>query len=1374
MRWRVSQTEISTRASARTESQMADLTDRLLNQPAGKLALLGAHLRATPHQSFTSEPLAIIGLGCRLPSASTPDEYWHMLVSGRDGITEIPRARWDVDAYYDPDPQTPGKSYSKWGGFLDKVDEFDAAFFGISPREALHMDPRQRILLETTWEALENAGQAPDHLAGTDTGVFIGHMVGDYYGLEAGNLSGTDAYAGTGTLDSILANRLSYVLNLQGPSLAVDSACSSALVALHLACQSLRQGECGMAIAGGVNLILSPEMHVMGAKALLLSPDGRCKTFDRRADGFVRGEGCGIVIVKRLADALAASDNILAVIRGIAVNQDGRTNGISAPNGLSQQRVIRRALQNALLEPSRVTYVETHGTGTAVGDAIEFEALADVYGRTSPEGPCYLGAVKTNIGHLEGAAGIAGVIKMVLCLQQRCIPRNLNFRDINPHVALEPTRLRLPLEVLPWSMATGPRAGAVSSFGLGGTNGHVILEEAPAVTVRPSVERPLHLVTLSGKDERAVRELAQRYDAFLQKHGAVSLPDLAFTANAGRCHFSHRAGIMAGNVDELRAGLGRIRGIGTREPVPQVAFLFSGDAGEGVTGGRELYDTQPQFRRAVDECRRAGAGAESELFVLEYALAELWRSWGVRPAMVLGDGVGRWVAACVDGSLSLEEGLGRAAAGRDVVAEPLATRVLRLHEQGCNVFLEIGPRPILIDIGRQIVGDPATLWLPSLEPPRSEWHRLLESLAQLYERGVAVDWAGFDRDYARRKMALPTYPFRRQRYWLSESPRPARHDGPPMPAPAAWVHRLEWRPQPRLAVAPHGDPGDWLIIEEGKGLGGNLAERLGGFGQRAVVGGDPRRAPSGQYRGVVYLCGDRDAPDVSSRAEALSVGLLHLVQGLTRYAVAPRLWVVTQGSQAVTGAETICVDQAPLWGLARSVRLEHPELQCVSVDLPDEASCLDDLVAEMLSPGESQVAYREGGRYVARLVRDPGEQAPRTPSIQKDGSYVITGGLGALGLEVARHLVDQGARHLVLAGRTGRLEESILEELSGRGASVRVVAADVGRPEDVATLIEAAQVMGPLRGIVHAAGVLDDGILANQTPERFAAVLTPKVRGGWNLHHQTQGLALDFFVCFSSMASLLGASGQGNYAAANAFLDALAHHRRARGLAGLSINWGPWAEVGMAARLRSRLQAHGERLMDPGFGVRMLMRAIGHGPAQLGIMQVDWAEYAQTYPAPEYLERLLDRSVESISTAPPVSTLMQRLRSAPADGRRELLEDFVQAQAALVLGHPQAAVPRRQGFADLGMDSLGSLDLRTRLERALECRLPTTIAFDHPNVEALSAHLMGEVLQTTFRDTPAEERADPAVGSDLEHLTREEIAALLARELSSAENDPSP
>jgi acyl transferase domain-containing protein/acyl carrier protein len=776
-----------------------------------------------------------------------------------------------------------------------------------------------------------------------------------------------------------------------------------------------------------------------------------------------------------------------------------------------------------------------------------------------------------------------------------------------------------------------------------------------------------------------------------------------------------------------------------------------------------MYETQPAFRRAVDQCASVPDRSEFALFALEYALAELWRSWDIQPMVCLGDGVGACVAECVSGVLSLEDGLRNCAIATADTKESLAARIRSLHEQGCNVFVEIGPRPMLIDVGRLAVTDPGVLWLPSLDPTRSEWQQMLESLAALYERGAMVDWSGFDREYRRCKVALPTYPFQRQRYWLQP-----REDVPPELV-TDLLYRLEWRPKPLESRAAPAHSDNWLIVEPRRELGDDLSQRLSKYGQRAMVAGEFHLPPESPYRGVVYLCSVSEESYTPGEAEAQSIGLLHLVQALSRSGSAARLWLVTRGSQAVTGAETIHAAQAPLWGLARTVRLEHPEFQCVSVDLAPETENLDQLVAEMLSPGESQIAYRNETRYVARLVRDHGKPELPSPRIREDGCYLVTGGLGALGLDVARYLVDQGARQLVLAGRSGRGGDSAVEELRASGVSVQLVQADVARTDDVARLITTCQALGPLRGIVHAAGVLDDGILENQTAVRFARVTAPKIRGAWALHVQTQSLPLDFFVCFSSMAALLGSPGQGNYAAANAFLDALAHHSRARGLPGLSINWGPWADVGMAANLHSRLQAHGEGMIDPALGVHMFTRALARGPAQIGVMRVDWTQYAATYPAPEFLEMLLDQSEASRPGAGPGPALIERLRAAPVDRRQELLEEFVQSQVAIVLGHPTHAVSRTRGFADLGMDSLASIELRTHLEQALDCRLPTTLAFDYPNVEALSEHLVEQVIPIRFHDNTAARRADPSGVSSLDHLTRDDIAALLASELSTLE-----
>ena len=403
---------------------------------------------------------------------------------GRDAISEEPTDRWSRDRAHEYSP--------RFGGFLDGVDRFDAPFFAITPREAESMDPQQRLLLEVAWEALENAGQAPDGLAGSQTGVFVGISSSDYSLAQFRDSALNTAYTGTGNAHSIAASRLSYFLDLRGPSLAVDTACSSSLTAVDTACQSLRAGRCQLALAGGVNMILSPELTATFTQAGMLAPDGRCKTFDAAADGYVRGEGCGVVILKRLQDALRDEDNVLAVIRGTATNQGGRSNGLTAPNGLAQQAVIRQALADARVGPYQIGYVEAHGTGTPLGDPIEFSALKTVLLETpasvTPVDPCFIGSVKTNIGHLEAAAGIAGLIKVVLALQREAIPPHLHLETLNPKIDLGGSSLSIPGELKPWPHGSRQRFAGVSSFGFGGTNVHVILEEAPA----PAPTRPVH------------------------------------------------------------------------------------------------------------------------------------------------------------------------------------------------------------------------------------------------------------------------------------------------------------------------------------------------------------------------------------------------------------------------------------------------------------------------------------------------------------------------------------------------------------------------------------------------------------------------------------------------------------------------------------------------------------------------------------------------------------------------------------------------------------------------------------------------------------------------------------------------------------------
>jgi len=548
--------------------------------------------------------------------------------------------------------------------------------------EAASLDPQHRLALEVSWEAIENAGCNPAALAGTPTGVFLAMSNCDYGRMVFSKIEAIDAYSSTGNIFSVAAGRISYTLGLTGPCLAVDTACSGSLVALHLAAQSLRLGECRLALAGGVNLILSPEVNINFSKSRMMASDGKCKTFDAAADGYVRGEGCGVVVLKRLSDALADGDPIRALIRGSALNQDGRSGGLTVPNGQAQQAVIRQALASGGVRPEEIDYVEAHGTGTSLGDPIEAHALAATLGEgRNAEHPLVIGSVKTNLGHLESASGVAGLIKVVLSLEHEEIPRHLHFQRLNPHIDWGGVAVEIPVEGRGWKRGERKRLAGVSSFGFSGTNAHVIVEEAPARAARGAgVERPLHILTVSARSAEALRELRQCYGEQLGKR-PEEVGDFCFTAGAGRAHFGHRVAVIGASAEELQGKLKAAEEtvVSARDGLRPV-FLFSGQGSQYAGMGKQLYETNKVFREAIEECEEGLSkemevglrellwGSKSEeleqtrntqpaLFAIEYALAKMWRSWGVEPGAVLGHSIGEYVAACVAGVYSLQEGL---------------------------------------------------------------------------------------------------------------------------------------------------------------------------------------------------------------------------------------------------------------------------------------------------------------------------------------------------------------------------------------------------------------------------------------------------------------------------------------------------------------------------------------------------------------------------------------------------------------------------------------------------------------------------------------------------------------------------------------------
>jgi 8-amino-7-oxononanoate synthase len=2135
------------------------------------------------------EPIAVIGIGCRLPGANNPQEFWKLLHDNVDAITEVPSSRWDLDVFYDPDPTQPHKMSTRWGGFLENVDRFDPTFFGITPREANTIDPQQRLILEVAWEALEDAGQVPQQLSGSKTGVFIGISSHDYSSLVTSN----DPYALTGNVNCIAANRISYVFNFRGPSLAVDTACSSSLVAVHLACQSLWNQESMLALAGGVQVILSPDLSVSFSKAGLLSPDGRCKTFDAKANGYVRSEGAGTVLLKPLSQAQQDGDRIYAVILGTAVNQDGRSNGLSAPNPEAQEAVVREAYQRAGVSPGQVQYVEAHGTGTKLGDPMELKALGAVLSEGRVAGDrCAVGSVKANLGHSETAAGITGFIKVALALKHQQIPASLHFQDPNPYIDFDGLQLRVQQTLEPWPYREGAAIAGINSFGFGGTNAHVVLQEAPRQTAQfkySAVHRPWHVLTLSAKSEPALRALSAQYQTLLAENPMLSVADVCHAANLRRSQFKHRLVAIGSSSAEVQAqlaaftaGENEISGLLERQvtgkKAPRVAFLFTGQGSQYVGMGRALYETQPTFRKILDRCDEIlrselkisllsvlypeaegpspideTAYTQPALFALEYALAQLWMSWGITPAVMMGHSVGEYVAACIAGVFSLEDGLKLIAArGRlmqalppngamvsvlaeeakvaamvqrygdsvadsgcvaiaaingpqsivisgaqatvDAIVAELETEGIKtkplqvshafhsplmepmlaefaqvaseiayarprmsiisnltgdligaeiatpeywclhvrqpvkfaasmetLQRQDYRVFLEIGPKPVLLGMGRTCLPEGDHLWLPSLRPGQLDWQQMLQTLGTLYLHNADVDWAGFEQDYARQWVDLPTYPFQRQRYWWADEELKAGSKSPSVLAPSTqqmlhpllgfqlplagtselryesqlsarspaylqdhcvlqqpvlpasayvemaaaaavqvfqdspwqiediaieqplllhdkdrstiqiqltpeglssygfqifslpreldpaqpasvrhatgkivfcqnsappeasaleqiqadcpeaieitayyrqlqtrglhygpsfqgiqqlwrgehqalgriqlpqtqvteangytlhpalldacfqvlgaadldrhetflpvglarlqvfsraahdavwchvqlrafdaaqicadldlfdaagvkvaalegftlrsvkrrmlqrlleqavdfkqWLYEIIWQPSPRAALPAKEtlegrSPKTWLIFADAQGVGAQLSRQLQAQGESCLLAfADTRfeRVDAQTYRvnpanpedfrllfqdilsgesslaGVVHLWSLAESPEPPSSTADLNASqlqgcgsALHLVQALGQasFSESPRLWLVTQGAQSMGAADpTPQMQQSSLWGLGRTIALEYPDLHCVRLDLDSSPNNWDAIMTDLRWPdGEDQIAYRQGDRHVARLVRhEPSQNGPlqrpdsaafalkissygilenlmlapssrRAPGrgeveiqveaaglnfrdvlnalgmlqaylaqmgltnaadvpfggecagrvvalgegveglkigdeviaanaigsmasfvtvpaqcvvckpehlsaaeaatvstafltayyglhhlakiqagdrvlihaaaggvgqaavqlaqragaqvfataspakwdflhamgveqtfnsrtlefaaeilaltdgqgvdivlnslngdfipknlevlasngrfieigklgiweesevraqradvsyfpfdllevslqnpalftsmlrdliqafdlrqlqplphqvfpieeavsafrhmaqakhrgkvvlsvaehpptkgiVQDDSTYLVTGGMGALGLQLAYWLVEQGAKTLVLTGRSVPSEsaQQVIERLEQKGVQVRAIQADIAQPSDVQALFKTIEEsLPPLRGVVHAAGLLEDGVLQGQTWERFERVMAPKVAGAWNLHTQSLDLPLDFFVCFSSVAALLGSPGQGNYAAANAFMDGLTHHRRSLGLPGLSLNWGPWGGAGMAAELNdrdaARLALSGITPLDPDLALEALEAMLTQDAPQIGVVNIEWAKFLDQISngtVPPFLEQVAS-AVEA--GAQSYSAFRLQLDAAPVEERLALLTQHVQSQIAKVMGlSSPEEVELDRSFTDLGMDSLMGMEMKSRLQASLNCSFPITLAMDYPTVGSLIAYIDREVL----------------------------------------------
>ena len=1245
----------------------------------------------------TVEPIAIIGLGCRFPGgADSPSAYWTLLDNATDGTCDVPRARWTVDESPATAPAQRGTSRVRRGGFLPTIDTFDATFFGISPREARAMDPQQRLLLETAWHALEHAGMAPTSLYGSATGVFVGVTCFDHALRLGANMELLGPYAGTGSALNMIPGRLSFLLGLRGPSLAIDTACSSSLVALHIACQSLRAAECEQAIVGGVHLMLSPDVMTSFAQAHMLSPDGWCKTFDARADGYARGEGCGVVVLKRLSAAQDAGDRILGVIRGSAVNQDGPSGGLTVPSGPAQQAVMQRALSQAGLTPDAVDYVEAHGTGTALGDPIEIDALAATYGTTrGRENPLLVGSVKTNIGHLEPAAGMAALAKVLLSFAHGQIPAHRHITQLNPHVAWQASGIDIVTTARPWPVRSRASRAGISAFGFSGTNAHVVVEAPAHVSATPGMPatRP-QLLCLSAKSDEALRRLSaawQRQLAASAEQETADFPAACWTARAGRAHFAHRLALVASTP-------------------------------------REALDILTAWNR--------------------------------------GD-----AARCVHGVVAA------AAYGPELLAASArAAATLALPDATANGLA-------------------------------------LADLAAAYVSGADIDWRAPQWGRPSAPVDIPLYPFTPERHWLDLPSDTA--EATPTVTPDLASYTVAWVPDQQLTLASRplaSRPLAGRVITV-VGEDAQLVSRL--VANAVHAGATIRPVPSGQGLGdgmsrrtctdyiVLPATRDRaetgDAPSDDSVVELLTIAQTAISDA--RRSGAPhapaRCWVVTRGvaacdvaseRQSLASTNWPPMADAARAAAARVVALEHAEHFGRVIDLPTErdgAREADWILRELQREAiDDAVAYRGEHCYVPRLRLRATHVADRTVNVRHDRSYLVTGGFGALGLQVAAALAKAGAGRLLLVGRTGTTDASgtqALQALTDTGTTVVPIRADVtdaaAMRDVLATHDDPAR---PLAGVFHAAGLGGVRALSELTAPEVRAVLHPKLRGAWVLHDITKHLPLDHFVLFSSIAGVWGSRGQLHYAAANAALEALAQHRHRQELPALAISWGPWQGSGMTSPdAAALLQRIGVQALPADHATAWLLNGLSLPDAHVIVAAMDWPRFRGSYEArgPKGLLTELPGNVaadapERARDVHRASSWAQTIGDALPAQRTRLIAQAMEVAVREVLGWPSTtAVASDHGLFELGVDSLAALDLKTHLERLLGVALPATLIFQYPTIDALTAFVEGVLapdrIESVADVAVAAHAREPRATDLVDALSDDEADALLRQTLEA-------
>ncbi|BAZ43873.1 polyketide synthase type I [Chondrocystis sp. NIES-4102] len=1448
------------------------------------------------------DAIAIIGMDGRFPGAKNITEFWDNLKHGRESITHLSEQELLHSGVDKKTINNP--NYVKAGAFLDDIDRFDASFFGYNPQTASSLDPQHRLFLESAYNALENAGYNPDNYPGK-IGIFAGVGWNNYL---LSNLKGDEDFWQTalgyqtviGNDKDFLTTRISYLLNLKGISLDIQTACSTSLVATAMGCQSLLTYQSDMVLAGGVSIASLKKIGYLYQTGGILSPDGHCRAFDAQAQGTVPGSGVGVVVLKRLEDAIADGDCIHAIIRASAINNDGGDKvGYTAPSVAGQAEVIASALALAAVAPETITYIETHGTGTVLGDPIEIAALHQVFG---DNGKIALGSVKTNIGHLDAAAGIAGLIKTVLALKHQQIPPSLHFQHPNPKIDFANSPFYVNTQLQAWAKGEYPRRAGVSSFGIGGTNVHLVLEEAP-LTRQQLATRQEELLVISAKTETALETATTNLAAYLSQHPELDLADVAYTLQVGRKEYNYRRLIVGKDLQEMAIALAnldpqRVLTHCTSQQRQGITFMFPGQGSQYFQMGKELYATQPVFRQCIDRCGEILQAyldlpllevlgfvsatspnyinqtqyAQPAIFTIEYALAQLWISWGVKPQAAIGHSIGEYVAATIAGVFSLETALYIVAQRGKLVAQmptgsmlavslsptavkqilddrlslaainapnlcviagedqaialcakqlqqcrhlhtshafhspmmdgaiaPLAEILaqVELHPpqmpfiscvtgtwitsaqatdpdywakhlrqtvcfaHGVTELLQ-DPDCILLEVGagrtlstfvrhnpNQATGQIVLSSLPHPQEAIGDMAFILNMLGRLWLAGVAIDWVNFSAPQAHARIPLPTYPFERQRYWLSKENVVKKKDL------ADWFYLPVWQALP-LFPTPKQPLDPYLVFADQSSLSKEILQQLGNKAisvyqgeeysfnnhqytidpenpadYQTLLGAIAKRSPEGLIANldslptkIIYLW------SVDYQGEQNFWHLIYLAQAIPQ---PPKhqieIIVVTDNFYDVIGNETLSYTPATLLGAIVVIPQEYNYLSCRQIDLNQaESITLEQLITEFTTDTTAQfIAYRHRRRWV-QSFEPVSLNTPSNSKLRQAGVYLITGGMGGIGLTLAKYLARRVQAKLILIGRSPLSSTQKLQDLEALGAEVLTLSADVCNYDSMQQAIaQTVSRFGTINGVIHCAGIPGGGMIDLKTPDLAYRVFAPKVTGTLVLKEVLSGFNLDFLLLCSSLTSIVGGLGQADYCGANAFLDAFARSRDHH-YPTIAINWDTWQQVGMAYNTNVP-QQHG---LLPDEAVEVFERVINSGLSQVIVSTQD-------------LTSAIAQSNDFLATYQnqTVSTSDQSVNDyvAPSNEIQLTIAKIWQE----VIGLEKIGI--YDNFFDLGGHSLLAVQVTSRLRETFNLDLPLrTVLLETPTIAQLAEVIEAKIL------------------AEIESLSAEEITRQLAQE----------